>query len=41
MTSSYLAISILKQSKLPIEQLKIFLPYVNQKMVKEMYILQI
>ena len=41
MTSSYLAISILKQLKLPIEQLKIFLSYVNQKMVKEMYILQI
>ena len=41
MTSANLAISVLKQSKLPIEQLKIFLSYVNQKMVKEMYILQI
>ena len=35
MTSAYLAISILKQSKIPIEQLKIFLSYVNQKALKE------
>ena len=35
MRSAYLAISILKQSKIPIEQLKIFLSYVNQKALKE------
>ena len=35
MTSANLAISILKQSKLPIEQLKIFLSYVNQKALKK------
>ena len=35
MTIAYLAISILKQSKIPIEQLKIFLSYVNQKALKE------
>ena len=35
MTSAYLAISILKQSKTPIEQLKILLWYVNQKVLKE------
>ena len=35
MTSAYLTISILKQSKILIEQLKIFLSYVNQKALKE------
>ena len=35
MTSAYLAISVLKQSIIPIEQLKIFLSYVNQKAWKE------
>ena len=35
MTSAYLTISILKQSKIPIEQLKIFLLYVSQKTLKE------
>ena len=35
MTSAYLAISILKKSIIPIEQLKIFLSYVNQKALKE------
>ena len=35
MTIAYLAISILKQSKIPIEQLKIFWSYVNQKALKE------
>ena len=35
MTSAYLAISILKQSIIPIEQLKIFLSYVNKKALKE------
>ena len=35
MTIAYLAIPILKQSKIPIEQLKIFLSYVNQKALKE------
>ena len=35
MTTVYLAISILKNSKIPIDQLKIFLTYVNQKALKE------
>ena len=35
MASAYLTISILKQSKILIEQLKIFLSYVNQKALKE------
>ena len=35
MTSAYLRIWILKQSKILIEQLKIFLSYVNQKALKE------
>ena len=35
MAIAYLAISILKQSKIPIEQLKIFWSYVNQKALKE------
>ena len=35
MTTAYLAISILKLSKLPNDQLKIFLTYVNQKTLKE------
>ena len=35
MTSAYLAMSILKQSIIPIEQLKIFLSQVNQKALKE------
>ena len=35
MTSAYLTIWILKQSKILIEQLKIFLSYVNQKALKE------
>ena len=35
MTTAYLAISILKDSKIPLEQLKTFLSYVNQKALKE------
>ena len=35
MTSAYLAISIFKKSIIPIDQLKIFLTYVNQKALKE------
>ena len=35
MKSAYLVISILKQSNIPIEQLKIFLSFVNQKSLKE------
>ena len=35
MTSAYLTISVLKQSKILIEELKIFLSYVNQKALKE------
>ena len=35
MISACLAISVLKQSIIPIEQLKIFLWYVNQKALKE------
>ena len=35
MRSAYLAISILKQSNVSIEQLKLFLSYVNQKALKE------
>ena len=35
MTTAYLAISILKKSKIPPNQLKIFLTYVNQKALKE------
>ena len=35
MKSAYLVISIFKQSNIPIEQLKIFLSYVNQKSLKE------
>ena len=34
MTSAYLTISVLKQSKILIEELKIFLSYVNQKALK-------
>ena len=35
MTTAYLAISILKKSKTPPNQLNIFLIYVNQKALKE------
>ena len=35
MTTAYLAISILKKSKTPRNQLNIFLTYVNQKALKE------
>ena len=35
MTTAYLAISILKKSKTPPNQLNIFLTYVNQKALKE------
>ena len=35
MTTAYLAIRILKKSKIPTDQLKIFLTYVNQKALKE------
>ena len=35
MTTAYLATSILKLSKIPNDQLKIFLTYVNQKALKE------
>ena len=35
MTTAYLDISILKKSKIPVDQLKIFLAYVNQKALKE------
>ena len=35
MTSAYLAISILKTSKIPKDQLKIFLSYLNQKALDE------
>ena len=35
MTTAYLVISILKKSKTSINQLKIFLSYVNQKALKE------
>ena len=35
MTSAYLAISILKKSIIPIDQLKIFLTYINQKALKK------
>ena len=35
MTTAYLAISILKDSKIPLEQLKKILSYVNQKALKE------
>ena len=35
MTTACLAISILKNSKIPIDRLKIFLTYVNQKALNE------
>ena len=35
MITAYLVISILKKSKMSINQLKIFLSYVNQKALKE------
>lgn len=35
MTTAYLAISILKTSNIPIDQLKLFLTYVNQKALEE------
>ena len=35
MTTAYLATSTLKLSKIPNDQLKIFLTYVNQKALKE------
>ena len=35
MTTAYLAMRILKKSKIPTDQLKIFLTYVNQKALKE------
>ena len=35
MATAYLAIRILKKSKIPTDQLKIFLTYVNQKALKE------
>ena len=35
MTTAYLVTNILKKSKAPINQLKIFLSYVNQKALKE------
>ena len=35
MTTAYLAVSILKKSNIPIDQLKLFLTYVNQKALKE------
>ena len=35
MTTAYVAIRILKKSKIPTDQLKIFLTYVNQKALKE------
>ena len=35
MTSAYLAISILKKSKIPKDQLNIFLSYLNQKALDE------
>ena len=35
MTTAYLAIRILKKSKIPTDQLKIFLTYVNRKALKE------
>ena len=40
MTSAYLAISILKTSKIPKDQLKIFLSYLNQKALDEYLIFQ-
>ena len=39
MTSAYLAISILKTSKIPKDQLKIFLSYLNQKALDEYLII--
>ena len=39
MTSAYLANSILKISKLPKDQLKIFLSYLNQKPLDEYLII--
>ena len=39
MTSTYLAISILKTSKIPKDQLKIFLSYLNQKALDEYLII--
>ena len=35
MTPAYLAISILKKSNIPIDQLKKFLSYINEKALKE------
>ena len=35
MTTAYLAISILKTSNIPIDQLKLFLTYVNEKALAE------
>ena len=35
MTTAYLAISIFKKSKIPVDQLKIFLTYVDQRALKE------
>lgn len=35
MTTAYLAISILKTSNIPIDQLKLFLTYVNEKALEE------
>ena len=35
MTTAYLAMRILKKSKIPTDQLKIFLTYVNRKALKE------
>ena len=35
MATAYLAMSTLKKSKIPTDQLKIFLTYVNQKALKE------
>ena len=35
MTTAYLVVSILKKSNIPIDQLKLFLTYVNQKALKE------
>ena len=35
MTTAYLAIRILKKSKIPTDQVKIFLTYVNRKALKE------
>ena len=39
MTSAYLLISILKKSKIPKDQLKIFLSFLNQKALDEYFII--